>query len=117
MVAAVVLAVFAIGARDVSEGKAGEGFTYRSVSFEKSALEGFVKVIGEMTNWSGKNYRSVSFDLTLYDSLNEVLAVDKFLIQNFKNGSTRPMKTMLKVDFAKISAYKIDFSSARKERK
>ncbi len=113
MVAVLVLAFLAIGARDVSNGTAGEGFTYRSISFKEGRT--YVQVIGEMTNWSGKSYYGVTFDLTLYDSRNEVLAVDKFIIKNFKNGSTRPMKTLVSVDFAKISTYKIDFNSAIKE--
>ena len=115
MIAALVVAVLAIGARDVSEGMAGEGFTYRSVSFSQEPGYKHVYMIGEMENTNGQNYSIAIFDVTLYDARDDVLAVGKFTIRNFKGRSKRPIKTKVKTDLAKIAGYKIDYNISIEE--
>lgn len=111
MIAMLVVAVLSVAAVDRNpDGKAGEGFWYRSISFQKTSIKGYIEVLGEMQNKSAVDYKSTMFDLTLYDARNDVIAVGNITINNFKKNSTRPIQTMLKVDINKISGYKIDYS-------
>lgn len=109
LVLIVMLSLLLIAARDYNDGDAGEGFRYRSVSFQNSSAD-YVKVTGEMINRSGTDYETAMFDLTVYDSRKDVIGVGSISITNFRNGSTRPLSTMLKGDADKIAGFKIDYS-------
>lgn len=96
--------------KDLNNGKAGDGFTYRSISIRKDEF-GDAEILGEMENQSGKDYGVVMFSISLYDKEKEVIGHELIMITEFKDDSKRTFKEpILNVLLDKIAIYKIDFN-------
>jgi len=84
------------------------GFSYKNVKLIESM--GRIKVFGEMTNHSGKNFKACSFIITFYDRKGKLLETGNFLINNFLNGQTKPFYTYIEnLNEKSIYRYKIEF--------
>lgn len=86
------------------------GFVYKNVSF-KSSYGGYVDVIGEMTNNSGKSYTLANFTISVYDKDDNLLATGGILISNFNKGQTKSFDAIIEADYDRLTKYKIDFES------
>jgi len=83
------------------------GFSYKNVKLTKSM--GMLKVMGEMTNDSGKNFKAASFIITFYDQKGQLLETGDFLINNFSKGLTKPFTAYIEnLIYKSIHRYKID---------
>jgi uncharacterized protein YraI len=84
------------------------GFSYKNVKLTKSM--GMVKVLGEMTNDSGKNFKAASFIITFYDQKGQLLETGDFLINIFSKGQTKPFTAYIEnLIYESIHRYKIEF--------
>ena len=84
------------------------GFSYKNVKLTKSM--GMVKMLGEMTNDSGKNFKAASFIITFYDQKGQLLETGDFLINNFSKGQTKPFTAYIEnLIYESIHRYKIEF--------
>ena len=84
------------------------GFSYKNMKLTKSM--GMVKVIGEMTNDSGKNFKAASFIITFYDQKGQLLETGDFLINNFSKGQMKPFTAYMEnLIYESIHRYKIQF--------
>lgn len=120
VIAVLVVAVLSIAANgktiiDQNKGKAGNAFWYRSVSFMDTGQRNSARMLGEIENRSNNNYSAVMFDLTVYDSQQNVIAVADIAVSNFSKKSKRPMKTYIDINIKKIASYKIDYSMSAKK--
>jgi len=69
-----------------------------------------VKMLGEMTNDSGKNFKAASFIITFYDQKGQLLETGDFLINNFSKGQTKPFTAYIEnLIYESIHRYKIEF--------
>jgi hypothetical protein len=84
------------------------GFSYQNVKLTKSM--DMVKVMGEMTNGSGKNFRAASFIITFYDQEGQLLETGDILINNFSDGQTKPFTAYMEnLIYESVHRYKIEF--------
>jgi len=84
------------------------GFSHKNVKLTKSM--GMVKVLGEMTNDSGKNFKAASFIITFYDQKGQLLETGDFLINNFSKGQTKPFAAYIEnLIYESTHRYKIEF--------
>jgi len=90
--------------------KIAGGFVYKNVRF-KSSYAGYVDVIGEMTNNSGRSYTLANFMISVYDKNDNLLATGYITISNFRNGQTKSFETSIEANYSSISKYKIDFEN------
>jgi hypothetical protein len=86
---------------------AGGGFYYKNVSFKSSYIG--TEMIGEMSNFSGKDYSSVMFAVSVYDADEKLLATDYAIIANFPNGSTKSFTVLFIDDLPSTIKYKIQY--------
>ena len=99
------------GINDKNTNDAGDGFIYGNVSFKDGAI-GYSYIIGEMTNYSLKDYNSVSFTISTYDEIGTLLQTDNIYISNLKSKDTKAFEGMIEIDdVSKIKTYKIKFNS------
>jgi len=94
------------------------GFIYRNVRIYrgKNYLTGEADdypamIVGEMTNDSGKNYDTATFNVSVYDRKNHLLAVDSIYINNFMHNQTKSFSGIVSCNCSLVSKYKIDFDS------
>ncbi len=85
-------------------------FVYKNVRF-KSFYAGYIEVIGEMTNNSGRSYTLANFIISVYDKNDNLLAIGYITISNFRNGQTKSFETIIEANYNSISKYKIDFEN------
>lgn len=84
------------------------GFSYKNVKLKKSM--GMVKVMGEMTNHSGKDFKATSFIISFYDRKDRLLETGDILINNFSKGQTKPFTAYIEnLKYESVYRYKIDF--------
>jgi SH3-like domain-containing protein len=84
------------------------GFSYQNVKLTKSM--GMVKVMGEMRNGSGKNFRAASFLITFYDQKGQLLETGDILINHFSEGQTKPFTAYMEnLIYESVHRYKIEF--------
>ena len=84
------------------------GFSYKNVKLTKSM--DMIKVMGEMTNASGKNFKAASFIITFYDHKGQLLETGDFLINNFSKGQTKPFSAYMEnLIYESVDRYKIEF--------
>ncbi|KXS45554.1 MAG: hypothetical protein AWU54_290 [Candidatus Frackibacter sp. T328-2] len=86
---------------DISDGN----FTYDNVRVIYSNGDE-IKILGEMTNNSGKDYDLIQFTITLYDFSDEILEAEEFFISNLNNEETKTFKKTIYKDY---STYHHDF--------
>ena len=67
---------------------AEEPFPLKDVEVEYVNLAGMSRIIGEVTNNSGKSYQMATFKLSFYDESGKLLGAADFLIHNLKEGET-----------------------------
>ena len=71
---------------------------------------GMVKVTGEMTNHSGKDYFATGFIISLYDAKGGFLGSGDILIEHFAKGEKKPFTTYIEgVNYHRIHRYHIRF--------
>jgi uncharacterized protein YraI len=88
--------------------KIKRGFSYKNMKLTKSM--GMVKMLGEMTNDSGKNFKAASFIITFYDQKGQLLETGDFLINNFSKGQTKPFTAYIEnLIYESVHRYEIDF--------
>ncbi len=92
------------------------GFFYKNVHFKDSGV-GYIKVIGEMTNNSGKDYLLAHFRISVYDEDDNLLESELIIISNFSNGQTKTFEGYIYTDYdlSQMSKYKIEFDSGIEE--
>ena len=91
------------------ETSAGNGFYYKNVSFKSDRR---YQVLGEVTNKSNKNYQTVQFILSVYDSHEKLLGIANIFVDNIPKGVTKSFKASLRdVQMSKVSSYKIQFEA------
>jgi hypothetical protein len=84
------------------------GFVHRKVKLSESM--GMVKVTGEMTNHSGKDYLAVGFIISFFDARQGFLGTGDILIDDFSKGETKSFKTYVEnVNYHRIHRYNIKF--------
>lgn len=95
------------GLRATSQ-KINGGFFCKNVKLKKST--GMVKVMGEMTNHSGRDFKAASFIISLYDRKGRLLETGDILINHFLRGKTKSFTTYIEnVKYDNISTFKIQF--------
>lgn len=85
--------------------KIGENFIYDNINFINA--NGVVKVTGEMTNQSEKDYHIVTFFINAYNQAKEKVASGYINIGNFSAGETKSFTSVLNGKYSKIADYKI----------
>jgi hypothetical protein len=87
------------------------GFSYSNVGFWPAEfLSPFkAKVLGEVTNNSGKNYGLALFQVSLYDEENQLIEVCIVRIEPFLLGETKSFVGDLSSDRSLIKRYRIAF--------
>ena len=84
------------------------GFSYKNVKLTESM--GMVRVLGEMTNGSGKDFKAIGFIITFYDRKNRLLETGDILINNFSKGQTKPFTAYIEnLNYENVHRYKIEF--------
>lgn len=84
------------------------GFVPGNVKLTESM--GMVKVTGEMTNESGKDYFATGFIISLYDVKGRLLGTGDILIDDFPKGETKSFTTYVEeVSYQRIHRYRIQF--------
>jgi hypothetical protein len=86
----------------------GDGFASRGIS--TSAVASGIKVIGEITNSSGKDYEAATFNLSLFNGEGALIEVVPVIMMDFKNGDTKSFETFGKAD-QPVAKFKLDFDS------
>lgn len=88
----------------------GDGFDYTALNFQRDDF--LPKLVGEVTNKSGKDYTSAIFKVTLYDVNKQLLGTVDVIVPNLKKGQTKTFDGFLQsIDSAKIKSYKIQFQT------
>jgi uncharacterized protein YgiM (DUF1202 family) len=84
------------------------GFVPMKVNLSESM--GMVKVTGEMTNHSGKDYLAVGFVISFFDSRKRLLGTGEILIDDFSKGETKSFRAYVEdVNYHRIHRYNIKF--------
>jgi uncharacterized protein YgiM (DUF1202 family) len=84
------------------------GFVHRKVKLSESM--GMVKVIGEMTNHSRKDYMAVGFIISFFDARQRPLGTGNILIEDFLKGETKSFRAYVEdVNYHRIHRYYIKF--------
>jgi len=86
---------------------ADAGFYYKNVSFKKTPIG--TEMIGEMSNFSGKDYSSVIFDVSIYDVDGKLIAISSAAILNFPHGSTKSFTVYFMENLPSNVQYKIQY--------
>ncbi|UCD57838.1 MAG: hypothetical protein JSV16_01635, partial [Candidatus Hydrogenedentota bacterium] len=106
VVAALIVSVLCIAA---SNGDAEEGFSFKDVCYERGPVKGYVYLIGQVQNKTGKACRSPNFRVEIYDRDNLLVTVDTLLIRNLPKGKTRSFKELIGCDADRIASISISF--------
>ncbi|HHT9125392.1 MAG TPA: hypothetical protein ACFYD6_06170 [Candidatus Brocadiia bacterium] len=87
----------------------GQGFYVKNVRFEPFGSS--ATLMGDMKNYSNKDYSIASFTVKVYNSDELLVGSDDFSIKGFKNGELRPFKQIITgVEPKKIASYSISFN-------
>jgi hypothetical protein len=88
----------------------GDGFSYSGVSFTDG---GFIpKLVGEVTNKSGKGYQLATFKVSFNDADKKLLGTADLAVQNLKAGQQKAFDALLLgVTVERVKSYKIQFES------
>jgi len=83
------------------------GFVPKKVRLTESL--GMVRVTGEMTNHSGKDYFAAGFIISLYDAKDGHLGTGDILIDEFPKGKSKSFTTYIEVSYQRVHRYTIRF--------
>jgi hypothetical protein len=87
---------------------AGVGFDFKNVTMR--ADYGLTRVIGEVTNKSGRSYSMANFVVTLYDDKGKLLDTGNAIVSNLANGQTKSFEAdFVGVSTSQVDQYKIQF--------
>lgn len=87
----------------------GQGFYVKNLRFEPFGSS--ATLIGEMKNYSNKDYSIAGFTVKVYNSEDLLLGSDDFSIKGFKNGEIKTFKQIITgVEPKKIASYAINFN-------
>ena len=84
-------------------------FTYKNVSVKSK--NGYVELIGEVTNNTGKDFTIANFVVSLYGENSSLLAVGSISMSNLAHGQTKSFRSIVEADHSKMKEYKIDFEN------
>ena len=84
-------------------------FPYHNVKFKKDPDSNYIRVIGEITNNSGKRHDMAIFTISVYDSHNRLMDIDTIIIGSFEQGQTKSFDALFEPLAYPIHHYKIDF--------
>jgi len=83
------------------------GFIPKKVRLAESF--GIVRVTGEMTNRSVKDYFAARFMISLYDAKDRLLGTGDILIDEFPKGKTTSFATYVEARYSRVHRYNIRF--------
>lgn len=87
-----------------------QSFDYKNVTVKSDY--GLTRVIGEVTNKSGRSYAAAIFVVTLYSTDGKLLDTGNAAVSNLGNGDTKSFEApFVGVPHDKIDKYKIQFES------
>ena len=86
---------------------ADAGFYYKNVSFKETSIG--TEMIGEMSNFSGKDYSYVMFVVSVYDVDGKLIETNSALISNFPHGSTKSFTVYFTETLPSDVQYKIQY--------
>jgi hypothetical protein len=78
-----------------------------------AAEDDWVDVMGVVVNGSGTSYAVASFDLSLYDSADDLMCVDTISVNHLKNGQERAFRSAIRcADYVgtDVSSWKLQFA-------
>ncbi|MDP8254377.1 MAG: hypothetical protein P9M14_01375 [Candidatus Alcyoniella australis] len=84
-------------------------FEIANVSFRPGYKGNSIKIIGEITNKSGRDYRRAWYNMSIYGKENILVDSIKIVIYNFNNGKTKSFSEESHEKYQEIIDYKIDF--------
>lgn len=84
-------------------------FEYKNISFKDNG--NYIKVIGEITNNSGKDYKVANFMISVYNNEGNLVSTGYANISNLSNGQTKSINTLIEGQRSKVSKYKIQFEN------
>jgi hypothetical protein len=87
------------------------GFFCKNIHFDMASSNVSLRIIGEITNNSGKHYDLTNFKMSIYDNQNALMDTGNFMIANFEKNQTRSFEALLSKPQYPIHHYKIDFDS------
>ncbi len=90
-----------------SHAQAEEKFTLQYIEFNKISRR-HAKVMGKLTNNSGKLLPHAEFMIHAYDAAGTLIKSVSFAIRNFAPGSTREFSASIEADARKIASHKIE---------
>jgi len=93
----------------MSSSDANAAFVYGNVSSRRPEYGGF-RVIGEITNNSGRTYQMATFTLSIYDSNRRLVDTAPILMMNFAAGATKSFDAYVET-LPSGWDFKIDFES------
>jgi hypothetical protein len=95
----------------VTKAKSYGGFVPGKIKLTESL--GMVKVTGEMTNHSGKDYMAAGFIISFFDAKQRLLGTGDILVDDIPEGETRSFTTYVDgVSYSRIRRYRIQFDFA-----
>ena len=77
------------------------------------AEDGWVDVMGVVTNNSGASYTVASFDLSLYDGAGDLICVDTISVNHLKEGQERAFRGAIRcADYVadEVASWKLQFA-------
>ena len=77
------------------------------------AENGWVDVMGVMTNNSGASYTVASFDLSLYDGAGDLICVDTISVNQLREGQERAFRGAIRCadyDADEVASWKLQFA-------
>lgn len=87
----------------------GDGFYLNNVSFPRGPLG--LKIVGEITNRSDKEYKRATFEVSFYSADDKLLAVGDIWIWNIRRGATIAFSEYVRsVSSPQFTMYKVRFS-------
>lgn len=94
---------------------AGSGFFYSNVSVSQGLS--VAKLIGEMTNNSGRDHRGVKFLISVYDKNGKLIDKEDLFIHNFAKGDKKSFRVLFSsispsTNLNQIASYKIQFDDS-----
>lgn len=87
-----------------------DGFEFKNATLRSDS--GMIRVIGEVTNRSGKSYSVANFTVTLYDKKGKLLDTGHAIVSNLENGQTKSFEApFTNVTTSEIDKYRIQFEN------
>ena len=93
---------------DRSNGDAGNGFSYDEIKFKEYRDDG-LEMSGEITNYSGQNFKFVVFDLALYDNEGNIMDTKMCGMVRFMDGECKRFEELLEGRLRNLSGFSVRY--------